>query len=53
MFRSDQLIKIGLYDPKIKFNEDKDLLIRFSKKYSIYNCPLPLYRYLKQKKYVK
>ena len=50
MFRSDQLIKIGLYDPKIKFNEDKDLLIRFSKKYSIYNCPLPLYRYLKHKK---
>ena len=49
MFRADQLIKIGLYDPNIKFNEDKDLLIRFSKKYKIYNCPLPLYRYLLHK----
>ena len=50
MFRVDQLINIGLYDPKIKFNEDLDLLIRFSKKYKIYNCPIPLYRYLKHKK---
>ncbi len=50
MFRVDQLINIGLYDPKIKFNEDLDLLVRFSKKYKIYNCPIPLYRYLKHKK---
>ena len=49
MFRLDQLIKIGLYDEKIKFNEDKDLLIRFSEKYQIYRCPIPLYRYFKHK----
>tara|TARA_B100001758_G_C18095956_1_gene445898 strand:+ start:26 stop:679 length:654 start_codon:yes stop_codon:yes gene_type:complete len=49
MFRAEQLIKIGLYDQNIKFNEDKDLLIRFIKKYKIYNCPIPLYRYLLHK----
>ena len=47
MFRIDDIIKLGLYDEKMLFNEDKDFLIRFLKKYDIYNVPLPLYRYRK------
>ena len=45
MFRKDYLISIGLYDEKFLLMEDEDLRIRFLKKYSIYNIPLPLYRY--------
>lgn len=45
MFRKDHLINIGLYDEKFLLMEDEDLRIRFLKKYSIYNIPLPLYRY--------
>jgi glycosyltransferase involved in cell wall biosynthesis len=45
MFRLDDIIKLGLYDEKMLFNEDKDLLIRFLDEHNIYNIPLPLYRY--------
>ncbi len=47
MFRADQLIKIGLYDEKMILQEDKDLLFRFKKKFKLYRCPIPLYRYFK------
>ncbi len=47
MFRKKQLIEIGMYDPKMKINEEKDLFIRFSKKYTIHRIELPLYRYRK------
>lgn len=45
MFRIDDIIKLGFYDEKMLFNEDKDFLIRFLKEYDVYNVPLPLYRY--------
>lgn len=45
MFRIEQLIDIGLYDDGFLSHEDKDLRIRFEKKYSIHRVELPLYRY--------
>ncbi len=45
MFRTVQLINIGLYDDNFLINEDRDLRIRFLKKYKIYRVALPLYRY--------
>ena len=45
MFRKQQLIEIGLYDESFLCHEDKDLRIRFEKKYVITRLELPLYRY--------
>ena len=45
MFRIESIIKLGLYDEAMKVHEDKDFLIRFMAENSIYNIPLPLYRY--------
>lgn len=45
LFRKDQLIDIGLYDERFLINEEKDLRIRFLKKYKIHRVELPLYRY--------
>ena len=45
MFRKNYLFEIELYDPNMKVHEDKDLLIRFTKKYKIERLRIPLYRY--------
>lgn len=45
MFRADQLIDIGLYDESFLLHEDRDLRIRFLKKYAIAHVEVPLYRY--------
>ena len=45
MFRTNQLVEIGMYDESFLRHEDVDLRIRFEKKYSIERLPLPLYRY--------
>lgn len=45
MFRIEQLVEIGLYDPNFLLHEDKDLLARFLKKYKVHRVELPLYRY--------
>tara|TARA_B100001093_G_scaffold499688_1_gene549220 strand:+ start:2402 stop:3055 length:654 start_codon:yes stop_codon:yes gene_type:complete len=45
MFRLKDLIEIGLYDESFRINEEKDLRIRFLKKYKISRIALPLYRY--------
>ncbi|MCF8176902.1 MAG: glycosyltransferase family 2 protein [Sulfuritalea sp.] len=45
MFRKQQLMEIGMYDETFRCHEDKDLRIRFEKKYSISRLELPLYRY--------
>ena len=45
MFRKDQLLDIGLYDESFRSNEERELRIRFEKKYSIHRLELPLYRY--------
>jgi glycosyltransferase involved in cell wall biosynthesis len=45
MFRSTQLIDIGLYDGDLQMHEDRDLRARFLEKYTISRVELPLYRY--------
>jgi glycosyltransferase involved in cell wall biosynthesis len=45
MFRSAQLIDIGLYDDGLLMHEDRDLRARFLEKYTISRIELPLYRY--------
>jgi glycosyltransferase involved in cell wall biosynthesis len=45
MFRTEQLIDIGLYDESFLLHEERDLRFRFLKKYSIHRLELPLYRY--------
>ena len=45
MWKKDHLIEIGLYDETFLINEEKDLRIRFEKKYKIGHLELPLYRY--------
>jgi len=47
MFNKDQIIKIGLYDENFLLHEERDLRIRFLKKYNIHRLELPLYRYRK------
>lgn len=49
MFRIEALIDIGLYDKNFKIHEEKDLKIRFLKKYRIDRIPIPLYRYRSHK----
>ena len=45
MFKKEQLIDIGMYDESFRWQEDRDLRIRFEKKYSVNRLELPLYRY--------
>jgi hypothetical protein len=45
MFRTEQLIEIGLYDESFLLHEDRDLRFRFLQKYKIHRLELPLYRY--------
>ena len=47
MFKRNQIIDIGLYDEEFLSHEDKDLRIRFEKKYEISRLELPVYRYRK------
>ncbi|OUW24631.1 MAG: glycosyl transferase [Rickettsiales bacterium TMED174] len=47
IFRVEQLIEIGMYDKKFLVHEDKDLRLRFQKKFKINRIPIPLYRYRK------
>ena len=50
LFKTENLFEIGLYDENFKLNEEKDLRIRFEKKYNIYRLRLPLYRYRRHQK---
>lgn len=45
MFRSKDLENIGLYNEDLILHEERDLRIRFLKKYKIFQIKLPLYRY--------
>ena len=45
MFRTDQLIDIGLYDEEFLLCEERDLRLRFTDKYNIHRIEVPLYRY--------
>ena len=45
LFRAELLVDIGLYDDEFLMHEDRDLRLRFLKKYRIHRLELPLYRY--------
>jgi len=45
MFRKSHLISVGLYDEKFRLHEERELRIRFEKKYRIQRLDIPLYRY--------
>lgn len=45
MFRKSHLLEIGLYDEDFQRHEERELRIRFEKKYTINRIELPLYRY--------
>ena len=47
MFRIENLIEIVLYDDEFLMHEDKELMLRFEKKYKVHRIELPLYRYRK------
>ena len=49
LFKTNQIIDIGLYDEDFELWEEKELRIRFLKKFSIHRLQLPLYRYRKHK----
>jgi len=45
IFRREHLFEVGLYNPEFRFNEDKELMTRFLKRFSVTRLPVPLYRY--------
>lgn len=45
MFRKEQLLDIGLYDEDFRRHEERELRIRFERKYRVHRLELPLYRY--------
>lgn len=47
IFKSQQILELGLYDENLLLHEDIDLRKRFQKKFKIERLPLPLYRYRK------
>ena len=50
MFKSSQLLEIGLYDEEFQLHEERDLRHRFEKKYQIHRLELPIYRYRQHEK---
>jgi glycosyltransferase involved in cell wall biosynthesis len=47
MFKKQYLFDIGLYDEKFLVHEDRDLKLRFERRYKIDRLAIPLYRYRK------
>ena len=45
MFQRQHLLEIGLYDEDFRCHEDRDLRLRYEKKYGISRLEMPLYRY--------
>ena len=45
LFKTECLIKAGLYDESFLRHEERELRIRFEKSYSIHHLDVPLYRY--------
>ena len=45
MFRKHQLFEIGLYDEHYRLHEEREMRIRFEKKFKIDRLKIPLYRY--------
>ena len=47
LFKTDQIINIGLYNEEFEYNEERELMMRFKKKHKLERLKLPLYRYRK------
>ncbi len=45
MFHKDSVFDVGLYDESFLCNEERELRIRYEKKYNIHRLAIPLYRY--------
>lgn len=45
MFKKEHLFDVGLYDEKFLCHEEREMRIRFEKKYNIQHLDIPLYRY--------
>lgn len=47
IFRIKDLKKVGMYSPRVKIHEDKDLIKKLNKKikFKMLRLPIPLYRY--------
>ncbi len=50
LFRKAHLMQIDLYDESFLYNEEREMRIRFEKKYSIDRLNIPLYRYRRHEK---
>jgi len=50
LFKKENLFEVGLYDENFLCNEDRELRIRFCKKFNINRLNIPLYRYRKHDK---
>jgi len=50
MFRKAQLLEIGLHDEEFLRHEERELRIRFERKYTIHRLEVPLYRYRRHDK---
>lgn len=45
MFTYESLLDVGMYNENFEMREGHELLKRYKQKYSVFNMPLPLYRY--------
>ena len=45
LFRKESLLSVGGYNENFKMHEDKELRLRFDKRYDVVRLPIPLYRY--------
>ena len=45
MFTYESLCEVGFYDSSFKMREGHELLLRYQKKFNVYNLPISLYRY--------
>ena len=47
LYRTDILEYLGYWDPKLRINEDRDMIKRFKKSFNLEYLNIPLYRYFK------
>ena len=47
LYRTDILEYLGYWDPKLRINEDRDMIKRFKKEFKLEYLNIPLYRYFK------
>ncbi len=45
LFKTDDVLNVGMYDEDLRMHEDSDFRGRFSAQYRIGHLPVPLYRY--------